>query len=253
MEGLWLVEAVAIGSPVLVSVQILFGLPRVTVPELAVALVTTCESVGALLDLKLSRVLEDTFVAAGPPVGTVVSLGANVARPSRRLGVVFRLVVRRCVEHGTRAKATASGLHGYVLFRDKRGIKATLESETVSDAKSYLPSGGVVVARRVNDRLLEDVTRLLCYTLAEVLVVDLDLWDVALVAGNHGSLPLCRFLYPHAEYSDLLFEKLGAKITYLVAHVVVAGPIEVLVRPLGERVLLEPSFGTMVLERVFRV
>lgn len=217
MEGLWLVEAVAIGSPVLVSVQILFGLPRVTVPELAVALVTTCESVGALLDLKLSRVLEDTFVAAGPPVGTVVSLGANVARPGRRLRVVFRLVVRRCVEHGTRAKATASGLHGYVLFRDKRGIKA---------------SGGVVVARRVNDRLLEDITRLLCYTLAEVLVVDLDLWDVALVAGNHGSLPLCRFL---------------------VAHVVVAGPIEVLVRPLGERVLLEPSFGTMVLERVFRV
>lgn len=53
MEGLRLVQCVAIRSPELVSVQILLGLPGVTVPKLTVALITASQSVGALGDLEL--------------------------------------------------------------------------------------------------------------------------------------------------------------------------------------------------------
>lgn len=78
---------------------------------MAVALVATSQGVGALLDLELGRVFEHARVVACSPVGFVMGLGAEVARPGRGRVVVLRLVVRSSVKHGTGAKASAPRLH----------------------------------------------------------------------------------------------------------------------------------------------
>jgi len=213
VERLRLVETVTVRSSVLVSVQILFSFPGVTVPELAVALVATREGVGALSDLKPGGVLEDARVLASSPVGAIVDLGAQVAGPSGRRRVVIRLVVARRVEHRAGAVAATAHLHRDVLLRDHLRVES---------------GSRVVVSSDVNDFFLKNVTRLLCDALSEVLVVDLDAGDVALVAGNDSGL-----LLPRA----------------LGTHVVVAGPVEVLVGPLGEGLLAELLRGAMVVER----
>lgn len=130
MEGLRLVKAVAVRSPVLVSVQVLLGLPGVTIPELTVAFVAARMVVGALSNLQLGGVLKDADIVARPKVRFVVLLGAEVARPGRGHRIVIRLVVSSCVEHGAGTKATASDLHRDILFRNQRGIE-TSSSEVV--------------------------------------------------------------------------------------------------------------------------
>ena len=123
MEGLRLVEAVAVRGSVLISVLILLSPPGVAVPELAVALVAAGHRVGALVDLQLGAVLEGERAVARPPVRLVVDLRAQVARPSCRRKVVFGLVVGCCVEHGAGAVATAADLHGLVVLRDQLGVE----------------------------------------------------------------------------------------------------------------------------------
>ena len=138
----------------------------------------------------------------------------------------------------------------------------------------HLPGGSKAVGRPVDDLLLEHVARLLGDALAEVLVVDLDAGHVAGVAGDHGGLPLSGALYSHKEeqgdQTQIRSMKrrgdgqrimrrgghLGFSLchaTYLLRHVVIARPVEVLVGPLGEGVLCELARGTMVLEGELRV
>ena len=50
----------------------------------------------------------------------------------------------------------------------------------------YLPCGGEVVLLLIDDLLLEDITSLLSGTLAQEVVVDLDVGDVSLVAWDHS-------------------------------------------------------------------
>ena len=122
MEGLRLVEAVAVRGSVLISVLILLSPPGVAVPELAVALVAASKGVGALLDLQAGRVLEHTSSVASSPVGLVVLLRAQVAGPSGGRGVVVRLVVAGRVEHGAGSVAAAAHFHGDILLGDQLGV-----------------------------------------------------------------------------------------------------------------------------------
>ena len=60
---------------------------------------------------------------------------------------------------------------------------------------AYLPCGGEIVLGFVEHFLAEDFARLLSNALTEVLIVDLDARDVALVAWDDGCLTLIWALH----------------------------------------------------------
>lgn len=70
------------------------------------------------------------------------------------------------------------------LSRDR--VKQAITCVTLFD--NHLPSGGEVVLLLVNNCFLKDIASLLSDTLANELVVDLHVWDIALVAWDHGRL-----------------------------------------------------------------
>ena len=114
-----------------------------------------------------------------------------------------------------------------------------------------LPSGGEGVGVPVEYLFFKHITRLLSDTLSQVLVVNLDKGNVTSVARNDGRLSFCGDLIGACQRRDVKLDS-KAEFTYLsggVAHIVVARPVEVLVRPLSEGVFTELSCSTVVLER----
>ena len=129
MEGLGLVETVTIGSPVLISVQVLLSGPCGAIPELAIALVAADKAVSALVHEQLGRVLEERALLARAPVGLVVDGRAQVARPRRRCEVVFRLRVGRRLWHRARAVTAAAHLKRGVVPWDQPRVEAVADEK----------------------------------------------------------------------------------------------------------------------------
>lgn len=212
MEGLGLVETVAVRCAVHVRVQVLFSLPGSSVPTLTVTFIATRHRVRSSAHFQLGSRLEDLRVVTASPVGSIVDLWADEACTGRRGGVVLGLGVLAGVEHGATTVASASHLHSLVVLGDHRGIE-TSRGESI---------GGLV-----NDVCLEDVARLLSDALAEVLVVDADAWHVPSVAWNDGGL---------------------ARHGALGRHVMSGGTVEVLVRPLAETFFTKLGRSPVVFE-----
>ena len=123
VEGLGLVEVVAVRRPHLVSVLVLLRLPGRAVPELTIALVTTVHCVGASVCLELLGVAEDSGVVSRAVVRLIVDLWVVEAVTSRRHPVVLGLMVGSRVPHGTGAIPATSHLHRYVLLWNQFGIE----------------------------------------------------------------------------------------------------------------------------------
>ena len=99
--------------------------PSSSIPLLAVALVATGASVGAISHLKLVGVIKDNGCGASTPVRLVVDGWLEEAGSGSGGGVVLWLMVGSSVEHGTGAISAASDLHGDVLLGDELGIEST--------------------------------------------------------------------------------------------------------------------------------
>ena len=192
-----------------------------------------------------------------------MSLGAEVAGPGRGGVVVLRLMVASSVEHGAGTVTAAPDFHADVLLGDQSGIESEIKSVTDIDivrvmnnsteipAFRNLPCGGEGISVSVDKILLEDITGLLSDALTQVLVVDLDTGHVTGVARDHSRLPFSGDLVKELHRGTVMIDS-KADQTYLssgIAHIVVAGPVEVLVSPLGESVLTKLGSGTVVLER----
>jgi len=203
VERFVFVEVVPVGGPDLVGVKVLLVDPASAVPQLAVALVAGGLRVSPLVHLELGAVLEGHRVVAVPPVGLVMDAWGLEARASSGARVVLRLVVGSVVEHRAGSITPAVGVQGIVVAWDHGRVKSC---------------GRVVVLDLVDDLGLEDVAGLLGDALADELVVDLDIGDIALVAWDDSSLLSDRAL---------------------ARHIVVGGPVEIVVRPAKELVLLE--------------
>ena len=95
VEGLWLVELVAVGGPHHVTPLVLLSLPGGAVTLLPVAGVPTLASVGTGSLLQLGVVVErDAWAStASTPVGLVLRGGRSEAQTSGRLVVARRLEV----------------------------------------------------------------------------------------------------------------------------------------------------------------
>lgn len=134
VERLWLVEAVTVGSPELVSVLVLLRFPGGSIPQLAIALVTTLHGVRAPVHLQLLGIAEVGSVVTRAPVGLVVDLGVVEAVASGCHPVVLWLMVRCSAEHGASAIPSATDLHCFVVPWNQGSIEstATLKIETVS-------------------------------------------------------------------------------------------------------------------------
>ena len=125
MEGLWLVEIVAVGGSNLISVLILLSTPALAVVELTVALVAADVRVGALGDNQASCIVEGVANRAIPPVRLVMFFGAQVASPGGSGEVVLGLVVGSSVEHGAGAVAATAHLHTLVVLGDALSVPST--------------------------------------------------------------------------------------------------------------------------------
>jgi len=76
------------------------------------------------VDLQLGAVFEGSLTFSGPPVGLVMDIGADEARTRRSREVVLRLVVSRCVKHGTSAIPSAAHLHRLVILWNQLRIES---------------------------------------------------------------------------------------------------------------------------------
>jgi len=170
VERLWLVEAITVRSPELVSVLIFLSLPGCSIPELTIALVATLHGVGAPMHLQLLGVAEVGSVVTGAPVGLVMDLGVMEAVTSGSHPVVLGLVVRCSVEHSASTIPATTDLHCFVVLWNKLSVESC---------------GGEAVVSLIDDVFSENFTGLFCDTLSKELVVDLYAWDVTLVAWNN--------------------------------------------------------------------
>ena len=124
MEGLGLVETVAVGGPDLVSVLVLLSSPLGAVPQLGVRSVTGGQLVGGdVLELELGTVLETQLGVAGSPVGFGQARGAVVGSSLGGGEVVLRVVVGSVSHHGGLAISAAGGLQGLVVSWDQSGVE----------------------------------------------------------------------------------------------------------------------------------
>lgn len=124
VEGLGLVELVAVGRPHLVSPLILLSLPGRAVPFLPVARVATLAIVGSFRLLKLRVVVEGDASATCTPVGLVMLSWGHKARTSRRNRVAGRVEVSGVVEICLGAISPASHFEGNVVFGNELGVEA---------------------------------------------------------------------------------------------------------------------------------
>lgn len=137
MEGLGLVETVAVRCAVHVRVQVLFSLPGSSVPTLTVTFIATRHRVRSSAHFQLGSRLEDLRVVTASPVGSIVDLWADEACTGRRGGVVLGLGVLAGVEHGATTVASASHLHSLVVLGDHRGIETKMKFSKRSNGLAY--------------------------------------------------------------------------------------------------------------------
>jgi len=128
VERLGHVEAIAVSSSVLVSVQVLLGFPLGSVPKLVVGSVASRELVGGdFLELELGAVLETKLGVAGSPVGFSLGSGAVVTGSLRGGVVVMGVVVRMVFDHGGATVSARGGLQGLVSAGDQSFVESGYE------------------------------------------------------------------------------------------------------------------------------
>ena len=119
VEGLRLVEVVAVAGTDLISVLVLLSPPGCAVPGLPVARVATRTGVRLRSNLQLRVVIKGDSSVAGAPDRVVVHLGVEEGVPHGSAVIVLRLEVPGSVLHGPGTVATASHFHGHVVPRNK--------------------------------------------------------------------------------------------------------------------------------------
>lgn len=197
VEGLGLVEVVAVGCANLVRVLVLLCFPGRTIPQLPTTGVATGLGVRLVRYLKLRAILKCLQVIAGAPDWVVMHFRVEEGVTHRCAVVVLGLEVASSFEHGTRTVPTTPGLHGEVHLRDQLGIES---------------SRGEHVLWLIDHLLLKDITGLLRHALADELVINLYTGNVPGVAWDHTALTSGR---------------------NLDSHIVVGGAVEIIIRPLG--------------------
>jgi len=141
-----------------------------------------------------------------------VNLRVEIALTSSSGRVTTWMVVWSILKHSASSIASAVGVERVVRTRNDSRVEA---------------SGGEVVLLLVNDLLLEHIAGLLSNPLSNELVVNRNIGHIALVAWDHSSL------FPHRAFAG---------------HVVIGGPIEIVVGPAEELVLVERVAALVVAE-----
>ena len=116
--------------------QILLGLPLGAIEELTVTFITTGHGVGSFGHLELGRLLEDRSSISAAEVGLVVLLGAQIARPGRRLEIVLGLVIGGRVVHCAGSIPAASNFHRHVFLFNQFGVIAESTKQSTRDKSS---------------------------------------------------------------------------------------------------------------------
>lgn len=194
VEGLGLVEVVAVGCANLVRVLVLLCFPGRTIPQLPTTGVATGLGVRLVRYLKLRAILKCLQVIAGAPDWVVMHFRVEEGVTHRCAVVVLGLEVASSFEHGTRTVPTTPGLHGEVHLRDQLGIESARETVSERKISKDLPSRGEHVLWLIDHLLLKDITGLLRHALADELVINLYTGNVPGVAWDHTALTSGRNL-----------------------------------------------------------
>lgn len=125
VEWFWNIEVVSIAGSHLVGVQVLLVDPVSSVPELAIALIPSGQSVRPLVDLEFGARLESEGVVTVSEVWLVVGLWVQVTGTGGRGLVVLWLVVWSSFKHGASTVASAGGVEGTVVSWDHLGVESS--------------------------------------------------------------------------------------------------------------------------------
>lgn len=125
VEGLGLVEVVAVSRTNLVRVLVLLSSPASAVPKLTVTLVARDQIVGPRLDFKLGHLFKCHVWGAVTEIGFVVNIWVLEACSRRGRVVVDRSHVGRSLHLSASTKSAACRVQRAVLSRDQLVVKSS--------------------------------------------------------------------------------------------------------------------------------